>query len=132
MSKRFFPLASPALVLLLPAFVAAAEQTGEVPATEHQMDVLDQVPETATTSPQTGGQTAEGAPVSPHQGQVLKGLEEGFAFFDIDRDGRISPSEAAADPELEAQWKGLDSNQDGQLDGAEFEEFGPGQSGEAK
>jgi hypothetical protein len=100
--------------------------TGAVPATEHQTQALEQVPEGVTSrSPGARGTTAEGMPVSPMQGQVTEELEARFAYFDIDKDGRISSSEAAADPGLESQWQRLDGNDDDGLDRAEFAHYKP-------
>ncbi len=96
-----FSFALPAvLTLVLPGVTAAAEEGGgAVPATKHQTEVLEQVPGSVTTrGPEARGTTLQDIPISPHQGQVLEGVPPRFAYFDINGDGHISASEAAADP----------------------------------
>lgn len=126
--KSTLSLVVPAfLALLLPGVTASAELGGgAVPATKHQTDVLKQVPESATTrGPEARGTTVQDIPISPHQGQVLEGVSPRFAYFDINGDGHISASEAAADPKLESAWSRLDQNNDDQLDRSEFAGFEP-------
>jgi hypothetical protein len=128
LSKSFPTIAT--LVFVLPGLASATElDPGSVPATKHQTDALQETPEGATgRAPEARGATAAGAPVSPHQGQVLEGLDARFAYFDVDKDGWISVSEGGADPGLESQWERLDSNEDDQLDKDEFAGFEPGES----
>jgi len=111
--------------LLMPAFSSAGDvDTGSVPATKSQMEVLKEVPDSVTNrTPEARGMMAEEMPVSPMQGQVTRELEERFNYLDIDRDGRISRTEGDNNPELKAQWGRLDHNDDGTLDRAEFSAF---------
>jgi hypothetical protein len=44
-----------------------------------------------------------------------------FSALDADKDGRISPSEASADPKIADQFVAADTNKDGYLDPAEFQ-----------
>lgn len=46
--------------------------------------------------------------------------ESEFKALDIDGSGAISLEEAQADELISANWKGLDANQDGQIDETEF------------
>ncbi len=111
--------------LLMPALSHAGDMdTGSVPATPSQMEVLKEVPDSVTNrKPEARGMMAEEMPVSPLQGQVTRELEERFNYLDIDRNGQISRSEGGNNPELEAQWDRLDNNDDGKLDRAEFSAF---------
>ena len=43
-----------------------------------------------------------------------------FESFDVDANGAISPEEAQGNAALTAVWESVDTNQDGQLDEAEF------------
>lgn len=114
--------------LALPALSTAAEvDTGSVPATQPQIDVMQEVPDSVTTrKPEARGMTAEEMPVSPLQGQVSEELDARFGYLDIDRDGQISRSEGESNPDLESQWQRLDSNSDNQLNPAEFAGFESG------
>lgn len=51
------------------------------------------------------------------------GLPPTFSTYDNDRDGRITPPEAAADPGLSGEFQALDGNRNGELDAAEFARF---------
>ena len=44
-----------------------------------------------------------------------------FSAIDADKDGRISPSEASADPKIADKFVAADANKDGYLDPAEFQ-----------
>ena len=43
-----------------------------------------------------------------------------FARLDTNHDGKLSATEAAADPKVQAMWKKLDANNDGTVSEAEF------------
>ena len=43
-----------------------------------------------------------------------------FARLDTNHDGKLSATEAAADPKVQAMWKELDTNNDGTVSQAEF------------
>lgn len=49
-----------------------------------------------------------------------------YMELDTDKNGSISPKEAAALPSLSDKWKELDINADGQLDKKEFARFESG------
>lgn len=51
------------------------------------------------------------------------GLPPTFGTYDMDRDGRITPPEASADPGLSGEFDALDRNRNGELDAAEFARF---------
>ena len=44
-----------------------------------------------------------------------------FSALDTDKDGRISPAEASADPKVAEQFVAADANKDGYLDPVEFQ-----------
>jgi hypothetical protein len=58
-----------------------------------------------------------GAPGATGEGSVT------LETLDTNRDGKLSPSEAASSSELTAQFVVLDRNRDSQLDSAEFARF---------
>jgi Ca2+-binding EF-hand superfamily protein len=43
-----------------------------------------------------------------------------FARLDTNHDGKLSATEAAADPKVQGMWKKLDANNDGTVSQAEF------------
>lgn len=47
----------------------------------------------------------------------------GYDDLDANKDGKISRSEATADPELSSRWNELDQNGDNKLDQGEFARF---------
>ena len=51
---------------------------------------------------------------------AVSGDKMSYKDFDANKDGNISPEEAAASPALTDQWTVLDANADGMLDQAEF------------
>lgn len=126
MIERLLPVPACA-ALLVPLLTSAAEvETGSVPATEPQTEVLQKTPEAVTERPPTArGMTVGDMPVSPHQGQVTEEAGARFGYLDVDKDGHISASESQADPALNSQWKSLDRNSDDRLDRSEFARFEP-------
>jgi Ca2+-binding EF-hand superfamily protein len=44
-----------------------------------------------------------------------------FAALDVDKDGKISPSEATADTQIADKFVAADKNQDGYLDTSEYQ-----------
>ncbi len=46
-----------------------------------------------------------------------------FEILDADQNGEITAEEAAASEELAGKFAGLDANNNGKLDGAEFSQF---------
>lgn len=91
----------PALALVAGAACAAGNQTTK-PAN--------------ATAPTTSG--------SSMQNSMKTGAASADATFDrLDKnhDGKLSSTEAAADPKLQAMWKKFDANSDGTLTKAEFE-----------
>jgi hypothetical protein len=70
---------------------------------------------TATTPPATS---------SSMQNSMKSGTSSADAIFDrLDKnhDGKLSSTEAAADPKVHAMWKNLDENNNGTVTKAEFE-----------
>ena len=46
---------------------------------------------------------------------------DSFARLDTNHDGKLSASEAAANPKVQGMWKKLDANNDGTVSQAEFD-----------
>ena len=70
---------------------------------------------TATTPPTTSGA----------QGSMKSGMttsaDATFDRLDVNHDGKLSASEAAADPKVQGAWKKIDVNNKGTVSKAEFE-----------
>ena len=104
-TKLLVGLFVPALALAAGAASATGDTskvTGQ-PATSGSTNTNDK--STATTSNTTGmSSTASSA----------------FARLDTNHDGKLSATEAAADPRVQGMWKKLDANNDGTVSQAEF------------
>jgi EF hand len=73
----------------------------------------------------TGTTTTAPATTNSMQGSMKSGTatsaDATFARLDANHDGKLSASEAAADPKVQAQWKKIDVNNKGSVSKSEFE-----------
>ena len=67
---------------------------------------------TTTTTPATQGSMKSGMTAS---------TDATFDRLDVNHDGKLSASEAAADPKVHSAWKKLDVNNKGSVSKSEFE-----------
>ena len=107
--------------LLVPAFALAAGAASAMGDTHKATD-----PSAATGSKITGQSATNGSTSTTTNNTAGMSSDKAsasatFARLDTNHDGKLSASEAAADPKVHALWKKLDTNGDGTVTEAEFE-----------
>lgn len=77
-------------------------------------------------------QAAPAVPVSPHQEQAIRDIDDDlFDRLDQDRNGMVSHEEAQAEPSLMEKWTEYDKNSDQMLDRQEMAAVHPSGASEA-
>jgi hypothetical protein len=107
--------------LFVPAFALAA-------GTAFGMGDTQKATDSAATGSKITGQSATNGSTNTTTGNTM-GMSSNkatspsatFARLDTNHDGKLSASEAAADPKVQGLWKKLDTNGDGMVSQAEFD-----------
>ena len=97
----------PALALAAGAAGAAGTQTTQPSAT--------------TTTPSTSGNSMQNGMKSDSMKSGTTSADATFDRLDKNHDGKLTSSEAAADPKVHAKWKKLDANNKDAVTKSEFE-----------
>lgn len=108
-----------ALAVLFLSSACAAGQMDDQSQTGASGSPEAQSTEPGTVTPSVGGE----APVTEHQSEAIRGVEQRFQELDKDGDGLISRDEAESMPALADYWQKQEMGDDDTLDQAEFAQF---------
>jgi hypothetical protein len=108
--------------LVVPAFALAAGAASAMgdthKATDQSAATGSKITGQSETNGSTNTTTGNTAGMSSNKATSASAT---FARLDTNHDGKLSASEAAADPKVQGLWKKLDTNGDGTVSQAEFD-----------
>jgi hypothetical protein len=108
--------------LFVPALALASGASfamGDTNKTTGQYGTTDSSSKITGQSATNGSTSTNAAGTGMTSGKSTSAADT-FARLDTNHDGKLSASEAAADPKVQALWKKLDTNNDGMVSQAEF------------
>jgi len=117
-TKLFAALFVPALAMAAGAASAAGDTSKTTGQTATRPSMNDK--SATTTSPSTSSRSTGTTSSTTGMSSSGSSSASGFAHLDTNHDGKLSATEAAADPKVQSMWKKLDTNNDGTVSQAEY------------
>jgi hypothetical protein len=107
------------------AYAQMAQQPAQQPGQQTQPPAQQPQPAAPNATPSQRLTPAPATSPAPSSAPGAMGAKPSLQALDKDRDGKVSMTEATANPDLAKKFAQLDRNHDGKLDAAELGKYKP-------